>query len=84
MMTYGYANINQELQKFLSVSLDKLNTVLKSIKEDDDVLSYLVSAITSDSRFDAVDEDGSKRTRLTNLLKKQSIRNQKEHHGSRH
>ena len=69
MMTYGYANINQELQKFLSVSLDKLNTVLKSIKEDDDVLSYLVSAITSDSRFDAVDEDGSKRTRLTNLLK---------------
>ena len=69
MMTYGYANINQELQKFLSVSLDKLNTVLKTIKEDDDVLSYLVSAITSDSRFDAVDEDGSKRTRLTNLLK---------------
>jgi hypothetical protein len=69
MMTYGYANINQELQKFLSVSLDKLNSVLKDLKEDDNVLTYLVEAIKSDSRF--ADVDGATREAvLDDLLSK--------------
>ena len=67
MMTYGYANINQELQKLLNVSLNKLNDVLREVKEDDNVLTYLVDAIKSDTRFAAVD-DGSKTTTLDNLL----------------
>ena len=54
MTTYGYANINQELKKLLQNVLIKLNNVLREIKEDSDVLSYLVTAIGSDPRWDAV------------------------------
>ena len=67
MKTYGYANINQELQKFLSVSLNKLNSVLKDLKEDDNVLTYIVEAIKTDSRFAAVD-GGTREAVLDDLL----------------
>ena len=54
MTTYGYANINSEFKTLMTKLLDKLNYVLRSIKENDDVLSYLVEAIKEDKRFAAV------------------------------
>ena len=54
MTTYGYANINKEFKELMTKLLDKLNNVLRSINDDDDVLSYMVEAIKADKRFAAV------------------------------
>ena len=68
MTTYGYANINSEFKTLMTKLLKKLNDVLRSINEDDDVLSYLVSAIEKDNRYKSVQSVVEKAQTLKEVL----------------
>ena len=52
MTTYGYGNINEELQNLVRESLTKLREVMQDVEEDSNILEYLVNAIKSDKRWD--------------------------------
>jgi len=68
MTTYGYANINTELRKLIEKLLTKINKVLRTVKPNDDVLTYLVSAIKSDDRWAAVQTSAEAAKTLQEVL----------------
>lgn len=51
MQTYGYGNISIPLQKLLSKTAIKLDSVLKEIEENSNILDYLEAAILTSTEY---------------------------------